>query len=440
MMSRFEPRKKRSSAVRIFRADPRLISALHAIALLSALLGIAFFTYVNLNEDNQQAGTHLTTGIEHATAQTNLLSQELDLLRQRLQPSIDQAFAQDATPQEKLDARAALSQILNSSPATGLLAWPASGDAPLKIGTAPIIARPITDRTDTIHTPARFSTSDNKAVIVDHGLQEISGNSVAISLVLPTSSFDSLVNTSIGQMLVYNRGGDLLYAHPSETIILKDINVNADAALRDIFNTGISHTGAAWKRLDTGELIITGRSPISPAKSLWRHLLLAASIALPIWLAVAIGLWRIGNEWRRLDEDWDHAQGVTDRYDAVASAMNASVLEWSPLDGKIRYGGDWIEHFGDENLRQTDEIFHWIERIHPDDVTRARMTYERLQYGRLESSCHDIRVRSTNGDWITLRETAVVCKDEKGRPDQIFLVLQRAEVSEEPYKWANRIA
>ena len=72
-MVEFGIKNDEPAVAKIYRADPRLLKALHAIALLAALFGIGLFTVLNVNADHRQQGINLVANVDQATARTEIL-------------------------------------------------------------------------------------------------------------------------------------------------------------------------------------------------------------------------------------------------------------------------------------------------------------------------------------------------------------------------------
>lgn len=113
---------------------------------------------------------------------------------------------------------------------------------------------------------------------------------------------------------------------------------------------------------------------------------------------------------------------LAERYKTLVSASNTGAWEYNPDPARIWESPEYFHMLGldpaqfDRSRRNFNENDVWLNRLHPDDLPRARKVfydYLKNPEGMYEQT---FRMRHADGHWIWILSRGRMQRDEKGRP------------------------
>ncbi|MEL6473715.1 MAG: PAS domain-containing protein [Pseudomonadota bacterium] len=141
-------------------------------------------------------------------------------------------------------------------------------------------------------------------------------------------------------------------------------------------------------------------------------------------LFVGIFVYVLQNEWTKHDRRAALDEDAVARSEIAADMMNVGIIDWRVSDAAVFYSEGWQNLFASRGPAADQEIFDWLDRIHPNGRGAVRDTYTALLEGEVFEIDHEIQVRRTRGDYIWVRERGRARLDANGKPRRIIL-LQR---------------
>ena len=410
-------------------SDPVIYRTLHLAAIVGCLLGLLLFAKFEAGRNLAMERQQTTVWARTISARTEAILLQGGVLAEQAAGLLSGALESDTPASQQREIARRMSELLDDGPASGLVVLGETGNVLRAYGFLPAVGY-VWPKSEAL--PDR----DMDLLLIDAGngkfLASMSntrvGNTARIVIVYPSDVFSSRMKDAVMPSLLLNRDGDLLtasagapaYAGKAELNILLGILQRAArraggerAAIDDAFRDGA--VVAATSIVGNGEAqAITFRVHSGAFGTLWASRTRLALLMGPALLATLLALSLIQNEWRRQDKGDDNSENMAARARIAADIVSAGIVDWSVDEGSVDYSDGWAALLGYENIPQHEEIFDWIERIHPDDRFAARSAYEDLQQGNVTDLTHEIRVRTTDRSYIRIRERARMHQDSSG--------------------------
>jgi diguanylate cyclase (GGDEF)-like protein/PAS domain S-box-containing protein len=128
-----------------------------------------------------------------------------------------------------------------------------------------------------------------------------------------------------------------------------------------------------------------------------------------------------------------------ERYRLAARATNDIIWDWSHSTNQIHWADGIQSAFGYPGEILGTSMDWWMERIHPDDITNVRETYDRVIDNRQDSWSHEYRFKAADGDYIYVFSRGYVVRDTEGNAVRSIGALLDVTVArrvEEDLRWA----
>lgn len=422
------------------RSDPRLTKYLWAMAI-SAIVGAAvLLAFLLLQELQHSDRLHAeAASLEASVAMDRILEEVADTIEDAAPALNNVSNRPDAvTPETRRQSRREIFAKLSDSPIAGLVLVDGRGDVVLETGDAQRVN--LTNRTNLPLEPyARLL--DQKMTILspetDLGLQALfmlpDGEHAAIALIDEAFLIDALaprfdpinrvyLYDEFGRILAVSRGRDAvdeIEDQPGARLLIqhRDTKVRAGGG-------AMAHHGQAVSRpvSKPGLHVIAIPRTITLARFLGTmgHLL-AAGIAFSL-LTIGLLLYVIQAEWRKHDRRANLDEDVVARSEIAADIMGAGIIDWRVADAVVSYSEGWQRLFSEGAPTEDEEIFDWIDKLHPECKALARENYEALIEGRIFEIQHEIKVRRRDGEYVTIRERGRSRLNASGAATRVVLV------------------
>ncbi len=122
------------------------------------------------------------------------------------------------------------------------------------------------------------------------------------------------------------------------------------------------------------------------------------------------------------------------RYEAAINASSQLLYDWDTLTNKVTYGGDLERILGYSENEIQDDLNHWLELIHPEDIEQFQDELDRV-VNKKEPFNLEYRVRKKGGDYIVVEDKGFFFMDsdeEKSRMVGFVAdITQRKNIEEE---------
>ena len=420
-------------------SDPAIYRTLHLAALVGCFLGLLLFARYEAEriarldsiEMNVWAET-IAPGIEVQLEQGKLLAKNNTVL-------VEDVLNVDLNPKRRRNAKASVEKSIFESTASGIAIIKPGGEVLETFGEVPVHGYlwPQSERTvDSEVELMKFVSGDEAYIAYRPGI--FSADDTNLVIIYRAGVFNAVLGRATISSLLFNRDGDLLsasagmpeYASQESLNFLLDIHsVSQSKTGRDqklssldsfFRKAGAQHTNVI---LTAGEAhIIAFRLRKGPLETLWAYRESLVLLLGPVILAILLTLSLIQNEWRRQDKVDQNSSNMAERARLAGEIMSAGIIDWSVNEGSVSYSEGWANMFGYHSPPQHEEVFDWIERVHPDDKLRARAVYEDLQNGTLDDLSHTIKVRTIDGKYRMVHERGRAHVDATGVDRHIILV------------------
>jgi diguanylate cyclase (GGDEF)-like protein/PAS domain S-box-containing protein len=106
------------------------------------------------------------------------------------------------------------------------------------------------------------------------------------------------------------------------------------------------------------------------------------------------------------------------RLNAVIQATGVGIWEWNLETGAMRVDDRWAAIVGLDvaDMDRADQEA-WRRLVHPDDLPKCRIEYERYLAGEVQAYAADIRMRHRAGHWVWVHTRGgIIRRGETGRP------------------------
>lgn len=424
------------------RSDARLLRYLNAMAV-AAIIGTALLlSFLLLQDVRETDRLHAETASLEATVAVEDILEEVAATIESVAPALN-AYSTDPDVMPAAAQRQSRRDIftrLADSPVAGLALVDAHGTVLLETGDAERVN--LASWTKLPLEPNAWLLEQQVAFLspeTDRGVQALfmlpDRERAIIALIDEMPLADALRPnaTSIGQVYLYDDAGRILSAaHGSGRVAgvadpvhraggisgaeTRVSTLNVEAAFKD--------RGQAVSRSlnEAGLHIMALPRPITISRFIGAvgHLLLAG-IVLAV-LTIGLLVYIIQTEWKKHDRRASLDEDVVARAEIAADIMGAGIIDWRVSDAVVSYSEGWQRLFSEGSPTEDEEIFDWIDKLHPDCRSQARENYEALLEGRIFEVEHEIQVRRRDGEYVSVRERGRARMNARGSATRVVLV------------------
>lgn len=423
-------------------SDPVIYRTLHLAAILGCLLGVMLFAQFEAGRARTSDTASVTVWADTLSPGLEALFDQSELTARDLLPLIDRHQDASLDPEIRRSALGEINERMVESGLSGLILMGQAGQMVDAIGRTPAHIPP--EQASELSNGERISLQriDGPAgrfVIFRTRLTTTSGANLV--LVLPLAHIHEILERATAPSVLLNRDGELIAAgrgvsssvSPDDLELLelvRQVLAGTDDTARrlDQLDSMLSSQRSARAMTDISQgqaHVLVFRAYKGPMSAIYSFRSDLLYLAGPSLVGILLVLSLIQNEWRRQDRLDRDRGNMTARARIAGEIMSAGIIDWSVREGTLSYSEGWARMFGYEQSPQHEEVFDWVNRIHPDDRISARNHYEGLQDGTLGDLEHTIRVRKATGDYIHVRERARVHEDSAN--DERFVVLVQTE-------------
>lgn len=427
---------------RLRRSDPKLLRSLVIMAvaaMIGAALSLSFLVLQNLKTSDQLHAQ--VASLEIAAKTTDLFNEAEDVIK-NVAPSF-QALSEES---DQADA-ATLRQLrretfaaMEGSPVAGLIMVDALGEVLVEVGDSQRAAlanrakQPLEPNAQVLDDQIAFLKSDGGPGVRAH-LRLADTDRTLIALIDPQMLADAMTPRSelIRSAVLYDEAGRVLVAvgsvdnpaymasSPTNDLRLHAGDNTPAAIIGKTGKTGYSQAFSA--SVGTPGLYVTAMAPAITLTRFFETLgpLLLAGLGLTV-LCVGALVYVVQTEWKKLDRRASLDEDIVARSEIAADIMGAGVIDWRVSDGIVSYSEGWQRLFSEDQSTGDEEIFDWIDRLHPEDQDSARENYQNLAEGRVFEIDQVIKVRRRNGRFVTVRERGRARLGPSGSASRVVLV------------------
>ncbi|MCR9194846.1 MAG: PAS domain-containing protein [Hyphomonas sp.] len=428
------------------RSDPRLLRALTAMAVVSIVGAAILLAFLLLQDLRQTDRLHAESATLEATVAIEDLLGEVAETLEDIAPNLSaySANPDDMTAASRRQSRRDVFAALDDSPITGLALVNSLGAVLLETGDAQ--RGNMTTWTKLPLEPSAKLLNQQMAFLAPEtgqGVQALFGlpgqDRAVVALIEEKLLADALTPRSdairsvylsdgAGRVLAASRGSDAIVSIGSAPRSARPRMATEHSAVSVKAGSEIRNHGQAATR-PTGEpgLYVTAiPKTITVARFFASvgHLLLAG-IAFAL-MTISLLLYVIQTEWKKHDRRANLDEDVVARSEIAADIMGAGIIDWRVTDAVVSYSEGWQRLFSDGAPTEDEEIFDWIDKLHPDCRSLARENYEALIAGRIFEVEHELKVRRRDGDYITVRERGRARMNAQGSATRVVLVQRLA--------------
>lgn len=427
------------------KSDPRIqrfILGMGVVALAGAAIILSYLLLQDLKETDRLRAQ--AASLETSRAVEDVLTDAVDSL-ERAGPVLSD-LTRDLNALNRNTQRAhrrTLSATLEDGPVSGLVVVDELGQTIFEIGdTQRVILKrltppPLESRAQLLEDRIGFLAPDNDLGVLAHFVLPDSSHSV-IALIDKAALKHALTPhmESSGGVYLYDREGRLI-----ATSIGADTTegVTPNSQPQDPFNeTQMSRAeitpanGSEPKReavsraLKFSELSITAVAlPLTIERFfINRGLLLVSGWGLAV-LVIGLLIYVVQSEWSKHDRRTSVDEDTVARSEIAADILGAGIVDWRVADATVSYSEGWQRLFSDSAQTEDQEIFDWIDKLHPDIRTSARENYQALLDGVVFEVEHEIKVRRHDGNYITVHERGRARRNSSGQVTRVVLVQRR---------------
>ncbi len=440
---RYQARRRRR------RSDPMLARYLAAMAVVSVLgvaLLLAFLLLKDLRESDRLYSE--SASLEATVAIDDILD-EVAATIEDVAPSLSMYDAQTEleTAIARRQARRDVFSTLDGSPVAGLVLVNALGEVLLEVGDPHRVnvnnwtklplepAATILDRQIVFLSPDTGQGLQSLLILPDRERAVIAFIDDGLMTEALTRPFEAISRVYLydgsGRILAASRGSEVVDAVVPQAQEARTLTQARYGAMTFRSGNTTKEQGQAVSR-PAGEpnLYVTAiPRPITVTRFFVEkgHLLLVG-IAMSL-LMISLLIYVIQTEWKKHDRRANYGEDLVARSEIAADIMGAGIIDWRVENGVVSYSEGWQRLFAEGASTEDEEIFDWVEKLHPDCQAQARENYEALLEGRIFEIEHELKVRRRDGEYVTVRERGRARLDAAGTAIRIVLVqrLSRGE-------------
>jgi len=411
-----------------WRSDPKLLRFVIAISLAGLIGAAVALSYLLLQDLKQADQLRAQVASQQAAVVTQGLMEDTQALVQAVSPllTIYVADPHGMSASTRREHRREIFAAMDDSPVSGLVMINSLGDVLFEIGdpqTANVALwakMPLESGAQLLDQQVEFMRPER-----DQGLQvlfSLPGGEHALSAIVDADSLAAALTPQFSDIkAVYlsdSTGRVLAASIAAERPDRLNAELNQTAAT--------ANTQSASIALGTpGLQVMAVAAPITMARFLNRFgRVLGASLGLT-FLTVGLLIYVIQNEWQKHDRRASLDEDVVARSEIAADIMGAGIIDWRVSDAVISYSEGWQHLFSVGEPTDDEEIYDWIDKLHPDSKDTARANYQALIDGRVFEIEHEIKIRRRDGDYVTVRERGRARMNASGRTSRIVLVQRK---------------
>jgi diguanylate cyclase (GGDEF)-like protein/PAS domain S-box-containing protein len=118
---------------------------------------------------------------------------------------------------------------------------------------------------------------------------------------------------------------------------------------------------------------------------------------------------------------WRHLESNLKRWRHALEASGLGIATWDLRRARVELSPFWLDLLGYkvQSFGTSPDSF-WA-RLHPEDVTRARTSFDSLRQHLTDACCFEARMLAQGGDWLALEFNAIVTtRARTGEPTQVL--------------------
>lgn len=429
------------------KSDPVLIRAVQTMGMAGALLGLLLYGWLTASGETLDRRQSLSVASEAGRAAAEGDLARIEAVAVSTAPFLVAALQEGAAPLQLRTLRAEISARLTATPVTAIIVFGHNGQAVAAFGQVPAdAAGAITPQSTSRKAGSELLNlefvriSDRRAAFYSQVLLA-DGTRQPVAFILRTGAFRAALDMgSVGgagwRSAILNRDGDTVLAGHGEAGVFS----GADAALArealgwaPLYQDASPATGRITGHQDRTfvETRLVGGGMLQIAYLAEEASALAAFTSNRAQLIVLFGVTvlalllaisLIQNEWQRHDHEQQDTDLILAQARASCDLLDAGVIEWSVADARVTYSQGWAGMFAEGASPESEEIFDWIARIHPDDRLAARDHYQDFLDGKVTQVEHCIRIRMSSSMWVPVIERGRAIHGADGHLASICLV------------------
>ena len=409
-------------------SDPTIYRSLHVAGILGCLLGFMLFAQFEAGRAGKTdaSAVRMWAGTLAASVDNKLIN--ASLLAEELEPEVEAVLDQGLDAKSRRQAAVELRAELALRDVAGILLEDANGGARTAFGDVPPLS-PAWAQSENSSTRLlglqRIEAVQGSYILYRPDMQGPAGDRAV--LVFRAEQFMEILQQSGAPSFLLSEDGDLLVSSQGSGGQTTRDDLALFEAARQVLRASerrqkalselgrrLNEAGSVYAEENTGAglaHILVMRAEKGPIAALYAFRTDLLYLIGPSLIAILLVLSLIQNEWRRQDRLALERGNMSARARIAGEIMSAGIIDWSVREGGISYSEKWADIFGYASPPRHEEVFDWVERIHPEDREGVRAAYEELQSGTRQDLAHTIRVRSAAGNYLTIRERARVHED-----------------------------
>ncbi len=428
------------------RSDPRLLRYLTVMAVASIVGAAVLLSFLLLQHLKQTDRLRAESASLEATVAVKDLLGEVAATLEDIAPNLSaySANPEGMTAATRRQSRRDVFAALDDSPVTGLALVNSLGEVLLETGDAQ--RGNMTNWTKLPLEPSAELLNQQMAFLAPEtgqGVQALFGlrdqNRAVVAMIDDRLLRDALAPKSdairsvylsdeAGRILAASRGSEAVASISSAAPSVRTLTETEHSVVSVKSGSKTKHRGQAVTRPTSEPGLYVTAIPrtitITRFFGSVGHLMLGG-VAFAL-LTIGLLLYVIQTEWRKHDRRANLDEDVVARSEIAADIMGAGIVDWRVSDAVVSYSEGWQRLFSEGAPTEDEEIFDWIDKLHPDCRGVARENYEALIAGRIFEVEHELKVRRRDGDYITVRERGRARMNARGSATRVVLVQRLA--------------
>lgn len=424
-------------------SDPILVRALFGMTILGCISGLILFFRMFTADMAMEDRRFLTMEARSGALRADRVLLQAGTLISELAPDIATALSDDIDASQKRLLRRQLNEALAATPVLGLAVTNSNGATLMNLGRRPSkgyahsIIRPLEKDARFLTQRLAVTADESGAVLLHRNLPMQTDLHIALQIdpdvlvaaIAPQGDTRQRINATYltddsGKIIAIAsaRGGAPRRITPPDGV-WNMAPLDEAIAFPVAGSSGKTRSEAVFVSLDTAPLrLFHVAEPATFVRAIHESGRLILTMLGPGALCLILITSLIQNEWRKRDRRANTAADVVARAEIASDILDAGIVDWCVADASVVYSKGWRDLLGYDSGMTREEIYDWIERIHPDDRPRARNAYQSLLNAEVESLEHNLRICCGDGAYAPVRERAALRTNDAGRPARIILV------------------
>lgn len=418
------------------RSDPALLRFMIGMVIAGLVGAAILMTYFLVQDIKQSDRVQVQVASQRIAMSIEDIMQDVETNLEALSPALT-AYSLDAdqmSHDERREQRRQIFRMIDDSPIAGLAIFDPLGDVTFEIGKTERsdlprwVTLPVEPGSQLIDRRIEFVRMENSRAVhalfvlpeEDRFVAAIIDNALLVEALTPEDAAlrEAYLHDHAGRVLAASDGAVPLVSAPAGLDA-------ADARIESAADPRID-TQASSIALNVANLNVTA---IAPPITVRRFLhasggILLSSLGLAA-LCLGLLIYVIQTEWKKRDRRASLDEDTVARSEIAADILGAGIIDWRVSDAVIAYSEGWQRLFSADLETGDEEIYDWIDKMHPDSQNTARNNYQALLEGQVFEIHHEIAVRRRDGRYTIVRERGRARLDATGRASRIVLVQRK---------------